>query len=82
MKREDIKNIDIDIMQVTITSYVRYWSSEQIYMFLKQIEGYKGFKGFHSVSFDVDELPKIVCFFKLEDKEILKKRLSKLSTKK
>lgn len=77
-----MKNIGIDIMQVTITSHVRYWSSEQIYMFLKQIEGYKGFKGFSRVSFDVDELPEIVCFFKLEDKDTLKKRLSKLSTEK
>lgn len=79
VKKEDITKIDV--MQVTIRSYLKYWSAESIYSFLKQIENYGGFKGFRRISFDVENLPEIVCYFNLQDKEELEKSLSKLNNK-
>ena len=79
MKKEDI--VKIKVMQVTIKSYVKYWSSEGIYNFLRQIESYDGFKGFSKISFDVENLPELVCYFELQDKRKLEERLSKLANK-
>jgi hypothetical protein len=81
MKREDITTIDI--MQVTIRSSERYWSSENIFKFLKQIEECEGFKGFLKVSFSVEELPEIVCYFNfVKNKKELGNKLSKLLRRK
>ena len=62
MKNKKYKYQTIEVIREKIRLDKMYWSIDEIYELLKEIEKEKNFKGFVKLYFEVGEIPEITIY--------------------